>query len=73
MGTTDSDHFLGMALPAASILAAFEELKKDVAAALHTQLGDAARLEVHVQACHRLLEQVQLVSCVQAVYAAANY
>jgi hypothetical protein len=48
-------------LPLASIYQAFELLKRDVERSLHTQIGDVARLEEQVHACHCLQAQIEQV------------
>jgi len=45
-----------------SIVSAFEHLSNDVKIALRTQLGDSAQLEERIQACSRLLVQINQVS-----------
>ncbi|KAG1732582.1 hypothetical protein EDB19DRAFT_1831289 [Suillus lakei] len=49
--TVDLTH---LPLPLQNIIHSFNQLKDDVCIALLTQLGDAARLELHVQACEHL-------------------
>jgi hypothetical protein len=44
-----------------SIATAFEQLSNDVKTALRTQLGDSTQLEERIQACSRLLVQVNQV------------
>lgn len=49
-------------LPLQNIILAFNQLKEDVRVALLTQLGDAARLQLHVEACEHLKNDITLVS-----------
>ena len=51
-----------------TIVIAFEHLKNDVHVALHTQLGDSNQLEQRIDACSRLLLQVNQVSCLRYNY-----
>ena len=44
-----------------TIAVAFGQLKDDVHVALHTQLGDSNQLEQRIDACSRLLLQVNQV------------
>ena len=55
-----------------TIAAAFNHLKEDVRVALQTQLGDAAQLEQRIQACSRLLLQINQVINSSAVILKAN-
>lgn len=48
-------------LPVQNILAVYEQLKTRVSAALHTQLGDAARLGAQRQECSNLLSHINAV------------
>jgi hypothetical protein len=48
-------------LPLQTITRAFDLLKHDVQAALHTQMGDPARLQEQIQACDRLQAQITMV------------
>jgi len=50
------------------IVITFERLKNDVHVALHTQLGDSNQLEQRIDACSRLLLQVNQVSCLRYNY-----
>ena len=56
-----------ISLPAATILEAFEELKRTVTHDLRIQYGDAARLNTRKQHCLRIRRTInQVSSCAQS-------
>lgn len=57
--TVDLTH---LPLPLQNIIYSFNHLKDDVRIALLTQLGDAARIQLHVQACQQLRADIAQVS-----------
>jgi hypothetical protein len=63
------DHsFEHLPLPLQNIILAFNQLKDDVHVALLTQLGDAPRLQLHVEACQQLQNDIDSVSCVAIAF-----
>lgn len=57
--TVDLTH---LPLPLQNIIHSFNQLKDDVRIALLTQLGDAAHIQLHVQACQQLRADIVQVS-----------
>lgn len=58
----DSVYLTHLPLPLQNIICSFNQLKDDVRVALLTQLGDAARLQLHVQVCQQLRADITQVS-----------
>lgn len=65
------DHLVN-SLPQQTITLAFEHLKNDVHIAVHTQVGDTARLNQHLAVCDELEIHIQNV-CSSLFSICSNY